>query len=86
MKGVSEMIEEIIALLRAQGIDIPTPVRNEVEAAFRYEHAGERVYVKGLPKQQRAVQLARLELKNTRELSIASGMNVRTVRRIMRGR
>ena len=60
--------------------------RQAAEVAVRAEYGGERVYVPSLPKQARAAQLARLNLKTTRELSAASGLPVRTVRRITLGR
>jgi len=57
-----------------------------VEIAVRTTFAGERVYIAGYPKQRRAVQIAKLNLKTTRELSVASGIPVRTVRWLRSGR
>lgn len=74
-----------LAEASAQGLDGPA-ARQAAEVAIRAEFGGERIYVPSLPKQARAVQLARLNLKSTRDLSAASGLPVRTVRRITRGR
>lgn len=58
----------------------------DAELVLRRTFAGERVYIAGYPKQQRAGQLARLNLQTTRELAVASGIPVRTVRRLRSGR
>ena len=58
----------------------------DAEVAVRRTFAGERPYIAGYPKQQRAVQLDRLNLQTTRELAVASGIPVRTVRRLRSGR
>lgn len=50
------------------------------------EFAGERIYIPGLPKAQRARQLAKLAKQTTRELAVESGMAERTVRRLLRGK
>jgi len=57
----------------------------DAEVAVRRTFAGERIYIAGYPKQQRAVQIAKLNLKTTRELAAASGIPVRTVRRLRSG-
>jgi hypothetical protein len=54
----------------------------EVSAEF----AGERIYIPGLPKAQRARQLAKLAQQSTREVVAATGMPERTVRRLLRGK
>ena len=59
---------------------------SNAELATRQTFAGERPYIAGYPKRQRAVQIAQLNLRTTREMAAASGMNERTVRRIVRGR
>jgi DNA-directed RNA polymerase specialized sigma24 family protein len=69
----------------ASGMD-ESAARQAASVEVRAEFGGERVYVPSLPKQRRAVQLARLEMRSTRELAAASGMATRTVRRITRGR
>jgi len=58
----------------------------EVEIAVRATFAGERPYIAAYPKQRRAVQIAKLNLKTTRELSVATGIPVRTVSRLRSGR
>ena len=50
------------------------------------EYKGERVYIAGAPKAQRAQQIAKLKKASTREVVTATGMHERTVRRILRGR
>lgn len=85
---VTEIVHFIATELEralAQGLN-QAAARQAAEAATRATFAGERPYIPALPKQQRAVQLARLQLASTRDLAVASGMNVRTVRRITRGR
>lgn len=64
----------------------PDEARQAAEVATRHTFAGERVYIAGHPKRQRAVQIAALNLGTTREVVAATGMNQRTVRRILRGR
>jgi hypothetical protein len=80
------MIEEILRLLREQGIAVPATARQTVEVQFRQLHAGERVYVAALPKQQRAVQLAKLTKHTQTQMALATGITVRQVRRIQRGK
>lgn len=57
-----------------------------VEIAVRQNFAGERPYIAAWPKQRRAVQIARLNLQTSRELSVASGLPLRTVQRLRSGR
>ena len=54
----------------------------EVSAEF----GGERLYIPGLPRAQRARQLAKLNKQTTRELAEASGIPPRTVRRLVYGK
>lgn len=54
--------------------------------AISHEYAGERVYIAGVPKAQRARQLAQINLSRTRDLVEATGLPERTVRRLMRGK
>jgi hypothetical protein len=65
-----------------------TPEQAEKTAflAVSAEFAGERVYVAGLPKAQRAKQIAKLQRQATREVMAATGMAERTVRRLLRGK
>ena len=60
--------------------------RRAAEIDVRGQFGGERLYVPSLPKQRRAVQLARLELRSSRALAAASGMPLRTVQRLKSGR
>ena len=50
------------------------------------EFAGERVYIAGLPKAQRARQIAKLQQKASRDISAASGLPLRTVQRLLYGK
>ena len=81
---LKEMCDELARCL-AQGMTTEE-ARLSAESLIRRTYAGERIYVAGQPKRQRAIQLAKLELRTTREMAVASGMNVRTVRRIVTGR
>lgn len=89
-KGI-DMTEIINLLAReleaalAQGLT-RDEARTRAEVAVRSEYGGERVYIASHPKRARAVQLARLELRSTRELSVATGIPARTVRRLRTGR
>jgi hypothetical protein len=85
-KGVGDMIDEILRMLRAQGVDIPVTAKQTVEVQFRQLHAGERIYICGYPKQQRAVQLAKLTKHTQIQMANATGLTVRGVRRILRGK
>lgn len=57
-----------------------------VEIAVRTTFAGERPYIAGYPKQARAVQLAKLQHLKTVDMALATGITVRRVRQIMRGK
>ena len=59
--------------------------RNRAEVAVRMEYGGERVYIASHPKRARAVQLARLELRTTREIAVATGLTIRRVQQLRRG-
>ena len=80
------MIDDLIKLFRAEGIDVPDTVGRAVEVKLRQQYGGERVYVASLPKQKRAAQLAKLNLRTQREMAVATGLTVRGVRKILRGR
>ena len=87
----SKMTEILNACLRAleaavaQGLT-GQEARRAAEVSVRAEFGGERIYVPSLPKQARAVQLARLNLQTTRAMSVASGLPLRTVQRLRSGR
>lgn len=65
----------------ASGQDI-VQARQAAEVAVRTEYAGERVYIAGLPKQRRAVQLAALNTQATREIVAITGMSRQHVWRL----
>ena len=91
-RGKGERMSELIHFLAerlAQGLASGQAVgeaMRSAEVAVRAEFGGERIYVKSLPKQKRAVQLARLNLRTTRELAVATGIPERTVRRLTTGK
>lgn len=60
--------------------------RRNVVLEISAEYAGERVYIPGLPKAQRARQLAKLNKQTTREMAVASGLPLRTVQRLVNGK
>lgn len=66
-----------------QGMTRDEAVR-QADVAIRAEYAGERVYIAGLPKQNRAVQIARLEMRSTREIAVATGLTIRRVQQLKR--
>lgn len=85
---VSEIIHFMAKELKralSQGMTWEAAERSAV-AATHCTFPGERLYVAALPKQQHAVQLAKLNLRTTREMAEATGLSVRQVRRILRGR
>lgn len=84
--GVHTMIDDLIKAFRAAGIEVPDTVARDVEVQVRRDWGGERVYIPSLPKQRRAVQLAKLNLRTQREMAVATGLSVRGVRKILRGR
>lgn len=65
----------------AQGLSAPD-ARRVAEVAVRVEFAGERVYVAALPKQRRAVQLAKLEGRTTQQIVATTGMSRQHVWRL----
>lgn len=80
------MIDDLIKAFRAAGIDVPDQVGRDVEVKLRQTYGGERIYIASLPKQRRAAQLAKLNLRTQREMAVATGLSVRGVRKILRGR
>lgn len=80
------MIHDLIRALRDSGIDVPLDTARQVEVKIRMQYGGERVYVASLPKQSRAVQLAKLEKRTQVQMALATGLSVRQIRRIRNGR
>ena len=80
------MIDDMIRALRAAGIEVPDSAARTVEIHLRNQYGGERIYIASLPKQRRAVQLARLAQRTQVEMALATGLTVRQVRRIQRGK
>ncbi len=86
-KGLDAMIREMSsAFFRVTGVEPSIEQRQTVEFEIRQQFAGERVYVAGLPKGQRARQLAKLARQSAREMAAASGLPLRTVQRLRSGR
>jgi len=81
---IRDMLDELERAL-AQGLT-RDEARRAAEVAVRQKYAGERVYVAALPKQRRALQVARLNLRTSREISLVSGLPLRTVQRLRSGR
>ena len=80
------MIDDLIKAFRDAGIQVPQDVAKDVEVRMRRQYGGERVYVASLPKQRRQVQLAKLEKMTQINMSVATGIPVRTIRRLRNGR
>jgi len=81
---IRDMLEALDAAL-AQGMT-RAEARQAAEVAVRQKYAGERVYIAALPKQRRAWQVARLNLRTSREIAAATGLPLRTVQRLRSGR
>ena len=86
MGEIEKMINDMIKMLRASGISVPDAAAQEVEVLIRAQYGGERIYVASLPKQQRAVQLAKLEKMTQINMAIRTGIPIRTIRRIRNGK
>lgn len=80
------MIDDLIKAFRDAGIQVPQDIAKDVEVRMRRQYGGERVYVASLPKQRRQVQLAKLEKMTQINMSVATGIPVRTIRRLRNGR
>lgn len=83
---------EIIRFMRdvfqreiSAGVPLPQASAT-VERELRNTFAGERVYIAGYPKQRRAVQLAKMQKMRTIDMAVATGLSVRRVRQIVRGK
>lgn len=80
------MITDLIKLMKEAGIAVPQDVAQTVEVKLREVYGGQRIYVTSLPKQKRAVQLAKLNKLTQIEMARATGLTVRGVRKILRGK
>lgn len=85
-KKLGEIINELLAAIRAAGVAVPDNVAREVEVHARREFGGERIYIPSLPKQARAVQIAKLNKMDDLQVAQRTGLSIRQVRRIKRGR
>jgi len=89
MTEAETMIDFILQQLRALGVEIPDEVRAEVRTSTCETFGGERVYVPKLPKMQTAARVAKAaRAENVKQVhvALATGLSVRQVRRITRGR
>ena len=84
------MIHEIIAMLRRHGADLPDHLVRQVSAEFHHLHGGERPYIPKLPKLSGQMRINALGTATTtmtqRDISMATGIPVRTIRRLKTGR
>jgi hypothetical protein len=80
------MIDDLIRLMREAGIAVPISVAETIEVRLRQTYGGERIYVASLPKQRRAVHLAKLTKMKLIDMSLATGIPVRSIKRIKNGR
>lgn len=87
-----DIIDAILASLRDQGIELPPDVRRRTWLDARRQFGGERVYLKSLPKAQRAGTLAAAQRQlgtaavTMKRLAQATGIPIRTVKRLANGR
>lgn len=83
------MIEFILQELRRQGVVVPDAVGTAALVAVHQTYGGERVYVPKLPKLQgaaRVQQASRDQQRRQVEIALTTGLSVRQVRRLQRGR
>ena len=85
MTEIIDFIARELEQALAQGMT-RDEARRQAEIKTRSTFAGERPYIAGYPKQRRAVQIAKLELRSAREVAVASGIPLRTVQRMRSGR
>jgi Mor family transcriptional regulator len=91
-RGLTDMIKDLFAALRAAGVEIDDGLAMNVEIQLRRQYGGERVYIQSLPKLRRAAQItfAQAHLgtaaRSIQRLSKATGIPARTVKRIVNGK
>jgi len=86
MTELAKMINDIIAAIRAAGGTVPDGADVSVEISIRQRYRGEAPYIAGPSRQLRARQLASLEQMKLRDMAVATGLSVRTIKRIRNGR
>jgi len=67
---------------RVAGVKLNAEQRREVEVATRLTYAGERPYIAAYPKQTRAVQIAKLNALDNRQISQNTGLSIRRVQQL----
>lgn len=91
-KGLDDMIRDMIAALREAGVCVDEAIATKVEIKLRRQYGGERVYIQSLPKQLRAAQVAEAQRRlgtaaiTLKRIAQATGIPVRTVKRLQNGR
>lgn len=85
MTEIIDFIARELEQALAQGMT-RDEARRYAERQTRQMFAGERPYIAAYPKQRRAAQLAKLELRSCREIAIKSGIPLRTVQRLKYGK
>lgn len=83
MTEIINFIMTELARAQASGLSLDD-ARQATEIATRSRYAGERVYIAGLPKQRRAVQLAKLEKQTTQKVVAITGLSRQHVWRLRR--
>jgi hypothetical protein len=64
--------------------EAPAQAEQTAFLAVSAEFAGERVYIAGLPKAQRARQIAKLKRDSTRNMAVALGVTQRRIQQLMK--
>ena len=74
MTEIIDFIARELEQALAQGMT-RDEARRHAERKTRQMFAGERPYIAGLPKQRRAVQVARLETRSTSQIAVSCGIS-----------
>lgn len=92
MKGLAGMINDLLKALREAGIEVEAGVAKRIEIKMRSQYGGERIYIQSLPKQLRAAQVSSATsamgtaARRLADLSRATGIPTRTIKRLRNGR
>lgn len=81
-----EVMGFMVKSLREMGIDVTDSMIEAAEKKIRQEWAGETYYIKGPTREMRAAELAELGPMKLRDLAAATGLSVRTIKRIRNGK
>ena len=80
------MIHDLIQAFRDAGVQVPDATAADVETKIRQQYRGESIYIAGPSRQLRARQLASLERMKLRDMAVATGLSIRTIKRIRNGK